>query len=331
MLSGVGKFGLKVTTISLDCLDEDTVNKALSNVLCLSPRLTRSLSHTVHHKTKGNPLFFSQLIISLNKDGMLRLSLNRRRWVWDEEKIQSRKLPDDVAAFIISNFGRLPQEMQRALSCLSCFGASATTHLLQILSRKLNVPFMEQLDKAVTEGILDKIDGSYSFCHDRLQEAASGMLRPDERCLLHFKYGVALVAHYIEVNDQSMVFTATDQLNRGGPAAVEEPTQFVLIANLNLTAGINAMGMSDFASAFSYFDHGISFLRKKHWQNEYDLSLRLYENAAKCASFLGDVVSFQVSQLLYTFVCHQRCNHDTYNRFFSSVSLSANIQLCQNF
>eukprot|EP00984_Skeletonema_dohrnii_P026077 scaffold15349_cov139-Skeletonema_dohrnii-CCMP3373.AAC.2 len=49
--------------------------------------------------------------------------------------------------------------------------------------------------------------------------------------------------------------------------------------------------MSDFGAAYSYFNHGISFLQEGHWQEHYDLSLSLFELAAKCALAIGDLAS----------------------------------------
>ena len=51
------------------------------------------------------------------------------------------------------------------------------------------------------------------------------------------------------------------------------------------------MMMSDFANAHSFFDHGISFLRKNHWDDHYKLSLDLYNGAAKSAFAIGDLTS----------------------------------------
>jgi len=161
---------------------------------------------------------------------------------------------------------------------------------------------INSLEKSVAEGLLDKANGSYSFCHDRLQEASYNMMRQEERCLFHFKYGVALISCSLGSQDDAMLFIATNQLNRGGPSAVEDKEQGILVANLNLTAGKKAMEMSDFSTAYSYFDHGISFLRKRHWTEQYQLSLDLFDNAAKCALFIGNIISLKLlSQQVLTF------------------------------
>ena len=119
MISSVIQFDVKATIVELDCIDKESMNAMVSELLHLPPRLTRSLSEICHHKTKGNPLFFAQLMTSLCKDGLVRLSLSRRTWEWDEEIIQSRELPDDVAAFLTSKLGMLPKDMQIGLSKLT--------------------------------------------------------------------------------------------------------------------------------------------------------------------------------------------------------------------
>jgi predicted ATPase len=97
MLEIVRGVGVNVTTVKIGCIEEDALNSVISDLLCLSPRMVRSLSKVVHSKTKGNPLFVSQLLRSLNRDGLLRVDLSSKQWVWDKEKILSTKLPDNIA------------------------------------------------------------------------------------------------------------------------------------------------------------------------------------------------------------------------------------------
>eukprot|EP00985_Skeletonema_marinoi_P021411 scaffold13132_cov73-Skeletonema_marinoi.AAC.1 len=103
------RLSIDFTNIILDMMDEQTINTMVSETLCLSPRLTRSLSSIINHKTNGNPLFVSRLMISLGKEGLLRPSLSRRRWEWDKEKIQCRELPDDVVMFLKNSIRELPE------------------------------------------------------------------------------------------------------------------------------------------------------------------------------------------------------------------------------
>ncbi|KAL3787477.1 hypothetical protein HJC23_001127 [Cyclotella cryptica] len=261
MIDGVRAFGFKTTLVKLDCMDKDTVFQVVSKVLHLSPRLVGSLSDIVFHKTKGNPLFVSKMLLSLNREGLLSLSLVRHRWEWDVEKIQSRKLPDDVALFFVHRINNLSVDVKIALAALSCFGTSADGEVIQAIESDLNLNLIEPLNIAVTEGLLNKVDGRYCFCHDRIHEATYSMIE------------------------------AAAQLNLGGPSAVQDAEHYSQIANCNLIAGKRAMDMSDFSLAFSFFDHAITFLRKKHWQELYDLSLELFNLAAKCALAIKDLTS----------------------------------------
>ncbi|KAL7494687.1 hypothetical protein ACHAWT_005408, partial [Skeletonema menzelii] len=94
------------------------------------------------------------------------------------------------------------------------------------------------------------------------------------------------------------IFTAVTQLNIAGPEAVEDERQYAIVANHNLRAGKKAMEMSDFEAAYSYFDNGITFLRKKHWEEHYALSLEMFDLAAKCALANGDFISMMSAESL---------------------------------
>eukprot|EP00804_Cyclotella_cryptica_P019033 CCRYP_014451-RE/>CCRYP_014451-RE protein AED:0.24 eAED:0.37 QI:0/0/0/1/0/0/2/0/860 len=236
MIDGVRAFGFKTTLVKLDCMDKDTVFQVVSKVLHLSPRLVGSLSDIVFHKTKGNPLFVSKMLLSLNREGLLSLSLVRHRWEWDVEKIQSRKLPDDVALFFVHRINNLSVDVKIALAALSCFGTSADGEVIQAIESDLNLNLIEPLNIAVTEGLLNKVDGRYCFCHDRIHEATYSMIEgecrklvilifvnlvfvypstlefsvPEEdRCLHHMNYGVCtLISAFSNIDSTNCKLTS---------------------------------------------------------------------------------------------------------------------------
>jgi predicted ATPase len=176
MIEGVSALGFKSTLVKLHCMDKDSVNQAMSNLLHLSPRLVRSLSDIVYNKTKGNPLFFSRMLLALNREGFLRISLTRHRWVWDEDKIQSRELPEDVAMLFVNSINKLPEDVKAALGTLSCFGASIDCDVIHAIESDLSLKLIDPLSVAMAEGLVSKLDGRYHFCHDRIQEAVYSMI-----------------------------------------------------------------------------------------------------------------------------------------------------------
>eukprot|EP00986_Skeletonema_menzelii_P013040 scaffold7396_cov127-Skeletonema_menzelii.AAC.3 len=288
LLRSVEKSSVVCTNIKLDLMNEHTINTMVSETFCLLPRLTRSLSSIIYHKTRGNPLFISRLMLSLSKEGLLRPSLIRRRWEWEIEKIECREMPDDVAMFLNDLIRELSEDVQSSLCILSCFGASAGISFINTLERALQKNICVNLDVAVTKGLLDIVNGQYRFSHDRIQEATYNMMEDGVRRLLHFTYGLSLASLSIAEGSANILFIAVNQLNLGGPATVEDPSQSHTVAALNLKAGKKAMEMSDFKAASSYLRHGISFLLEHHWKDNYDLSLELFELSAKCALTNGD-------------------------------------------
>jgi len=317
---------VKYTNLKLRCFEEETLNLMVSETLCLSPRVTRSLSSIIYHKTQGNPLFVSRLMLSLSKDGLLRPNLNRRRWEWDKKKIESLKLPEDVAMFITNSIEALSEDVQSSVCVLSCFGATADTAFIKTLEKALDRKLLDSLDTAVAEGLLDKIDDKYRFSHDRIQEAAYNMMNILEQGRSHFTYGMALAPLATGEEEYSILLTAANQLNLAGPEAVQEESQYVTIADLNLRAGKKSMEMSDFVAAYSYFDAGISFLRKKHWEKHYALSLELFNLAAECALTNRDTVSLKL--LSEQVIKYGRSYEDTLNVMYSvTCSLASSSKL----
>jgi predicted ATPase len=327
MLENLQTFGINSTMIQLDCVTEVVLNEAISQLLCLSPRLVRSLSSIVFRKSKGNPLFVSQLLLSLNRDGLLRINLNRKRWVWNEEKILSTKLPDNVALCFTNGIKQLPIVVQVALHTLSMFGASVRVDCITWLESQLKIILTEPLKIAVSEGLVNIIRGSYKFAHDRIQEASYQMIQDHDRLSNHLIYGQCLVKIAIETGDDTMFFTAVNQINLGGPSAVTNREEYLTMAQHNWVAGKRSMAMSDFNTAHSFFDHSISFLRKNHWRDNYEFSLDLYECAARSALATGNSQSLQI-------VCdqtmrHAKCFEDKLSIYYiliSSLALASKIQ-----
>ncbi len=320
MLSSLETFGTKTTNIMLQSMSRETVNEMVSATLSLLPRLTRPLADILYHKTKGSPFFIKQLMLELYKRRLLYPSLTDRRWVWESDNIRDIEITDSVATFIMKNsFHCLPSEVLSALCVLSCFGSSASISMIETLEAEIQTPLIAPLDMAVAESIVYKREGSFYFIHDKLHEAAYGAILSEQRCLQHFRYGLALCDVAVRETDDGMLITAVSQINHGGPQAVIDREQGVAVASLNLDAGKKAMKMSDFFSAHSFFDHGISYLRKGHWEEQYDLSLELFNLAAKCALMNAEHAHLEI--LIQQIMHFARCFEDKCQAIYISITL----------
>ena len=136
---------------------------------------------------------------------------------------------------------------------------------------------------------------------------------------LRSRYGLALGFVAARERNDRLLLTAVTQINHGGPKAVIDEEQAVVVAHLNLDAGKKAINMSDFFSAHSFFDHGISYLRRDHWSEHYDLSLELYNSAAKCALMNAehDSVKLHTEQIMQ--------NAKRFEDKFQAISVTATL------
>jgi predicted ATPase len=282
MLESIHAAGVKRSDVKLNGLSEESLNNLLSHLLCLSPRLVGQLSHILYSKTKGNILFITQLMLSLHRDGLLKLDMGSQRWIWDEEEIMSEKLPDNVALCFTRRIRLLPVEVQLSLFTLSAFGAAAKMEHIHWLETKLNMRVIEPLKRAASEGLVSNIKGSYTFMHDRIQEASYSLITQQHRRLSHhLTYGRCLATMARNTGADDDLFVAVNQINLGGiPSSLSDQEGFIF-ACLNLTAGKRAMAMSNYESAQTLFDHGISFLGENHWHRHYSTSLELFELAVQ--------------------------------------------------
>ena len=319
VLSQVSSFGIKTTKIHLTPLTKGALNELVATALSLLPRITRPLADILHHKTKGSPLFVKQVMMELYKQRLLYPSLSRRRWDWEADQILAMKVPENVATFITKSFDRLPSEVLSALVVLSCFGASADISLIEVLEREIKQPLIAPLEAAVADSVLGKKDGKFFFMHDKLQETAYSMMKPEERCLYHNLYGQALAFVVVREKDDRYLLTAATQINFGGPQAVIDDNQALSVANLNLDAGKKAMSMSDFFSAHRYFNHGISYLRSGNWNKQYDVSLELFNLAAACA--LMNAEHERLKMLTGEVIRHAKCFEDKFRAICISINL----------
>ena len=293
MMDTVGALGVHATQVKLNCIPKQTLNGVVSDLLCLSPRLVKSLTSVLFSRTKGNVLFFLQLMLLLYRDGLLYIDFARQRWTWDEDEVASMKLPENIAICLTNGICKLPIEVQMALNILSLFGAAVKLSYLRLLESQLHMKILEPLKVAEAEGLVTNSNGSFHFSHDCIQEASLNLIEEQNRRVNHLAYGKCLVQRASATNDVSLLFTAVDQINLGGPAISEQQDYFEM-ANYNLTAGKTAMSMANFISALRYFTHGISFLRDGHWQDHYKFSLELYELACKSAFAARNITDLNV-------------------------------------
>ena len=266
-------------------------------------------------KTKGNPLFFSQLMIGLNRDGLLSISLPQRRWVWDEDMICSMELPDNIALCFANSIRNLPVQVQSAVRSLSMFGNKAKLSYIVSLESQMNTKIVEPLKFAETVGLISIRKGEFKFNHDMIQQAAYLTCKDEDRRRDHSTYGLCLLNLWLENGDPDVLFTSANQINLGGPTSASNVAESLTMVKCNLRAGKTAMDVADFVLAHKFLTGGMSFLPDGHWQNHYGLSLELFELASKAALVSRNFQSFE--RISGEVAQNGRCFEDKLNTYFN--------------
>ena len=261
----------------------------ISDSLFYPRRLTRSLANLIHQKTAGNPLYVKEFLISLATENLLRYSLSKHKWIFDEDLIQLKTVSEGVADLLTRRLQRLPDGVLSGLQVMSCFGSDISLEIL-FLVRNIcgNSDITAGLDCATKELLIKKkLDGSYSFVHDMIQQTLYQGIEYEEKLRMLKEIADTLIAVTIKGMSDTVLFIIVDLINRVGPKNTPGGEDRALYAHFNLSAGEKSIKIPDYASAQTYLESGISFLNEGHWTHAYSISLALFKNVSLSHWALG--------------------------------------------
>src|SRR5229473_7084475 len=151
---------------------------------------------------------------------------------------------------MVGKLKRLSGATQTALQQLACLGNVVEFATLTLVHGKLEEEIHTALWEAARTGLILRLEGSYVFLHDRVQEAAYALIPEGERAAAHLRIGrvLALLAAPEEIEEK--IFEIVNQLDRGAAliTAWDEREQLV---ELNLIAGKRAKASTAYASALT--------------------------------------------------------------------------------
>src|SRR5258708_19464542 len=110
---------------------------------------------------------------------------------------------------------RLPVETQRTLQEFACLGNNAEISTLSIVHETSEEEVYTDLWEAVRLEFIVRLDGSYKFVHDRVQEAAYSLIPEELRAEAHLRIGRLLTAHTPPEKREEEIFEIVNQINRG--------------------------------------------------------------------------------------------------------------------
>jgi PAS domain S-box-containing protein len=287
-LEAIRKAGALVHEISLAPLAREDLGRLIADTLSCAPRRAAPLARLVHEKTGGNPFFVIQFISTLVEEGLLLFDHDAARWRWELDHLHSKGYTDNVVDLMVGKLTRLPLKTQAALQQLACLGNFADITILSIVLEKSSGDVRSDLWDAVRLELVEHLEGSYKFIHDRVQEAAYSLIPERLRAEAHLRIGRLLAAHAPAEKREEAIFELVNQFNRGA-ALITSRDEREQLAELNLIAGRRAKATTAYASALTYLTAGAALLADDCWERRPERIFALELHRAECEFLTGEL------------------------------------------
>ena len=160
---------------------------------------------------------------------MLAFDVDAARWVWDVARIEQEQIADNVVELVAGRIGRLAPVAQRLVRLAACIGnhfdlktlavvSGATPRetaaaLAEPLAQEIIAPIGESYKYAPWSETSPDADISYRFAHDRLQQAAYGMIPAGDRPRLHEHIGRLILERSTPEQREERLFEIVNHLN----------------------------------------------------------------------------------------------------------------------
>ncbi len=285
-LEAIKAAGGKVVEITLSPLAQEHLGQLVADALRCDLERAAPLAKLVLVKTGGNPFFAIQFLSSLAEEELLTFDHDGARWSWDIDRIHAKGYIDNVADLMVGKITRLPTETQNALQQLACLGNIAEITALSMVLGISEGQLDTTLWPARHQGLVERVAGAYRFVHDRVQEAAYGLVPEELRGEAHLRIGRLLAVHTPPEKPEKAIFDIVNQLNRGASlmTSMQEREQ---LAALNLLAGERAKASTAYVSALNYLTAGTALLAEDCWVRRRELSFALELHRAECEFLTG--------------------------------------------
>jgi PAS domain S-box-containing protein len=285
-LAAIRKAGTRMREIVLAPLALDDIGRLVTDALHCDWNAAQPLAHLVHEKTGGNPFFAIQFLTALAEGELLRRDPDAAAWIWDLGRIRAKGYTGNVVDLMVGKLKRLSGATQTALQQLACLGNVVEVATLRKVFEESAEEIHTALQEATRSGLIQRLDGSYAFLHDRIQEAAYALIPEGERAGAHLRIGRVLLASMPADGLAEHLFDVANQLNRGAALLIDRDEK-AQVATIDLRTGRKAKASAAYASARTYFASGIALLDERDWGSRHELKFSLSLEFAECELLCG--------------------------------------------
>lgn len=283
-----------VFRIHLDPLERVHLGAMVSDTL---RTISDPVADLVAARTGGNPFFIAQFLLTLYRRGLLSWSAGQSAWTWDMERLRTEAWTEDLVDLIIARLQELPPEAVSLLQMASCIGKS---FLHRTLSTAAGIDPREvaaRLEAPLREGLIVPLDSrykyddleeqcTYTFLHDRVQQAAYATIPDKERSPLHARIGRLLLRDATSEDLQERLFEVVGHLNAAQDLL--SPDEKTTLAELNLAAARKANASAAWPAARRLLETGLGLLPESGWEASYELAFDAHLELIRTLSMLHE-------------------------------------------
>jgi predicted ATPase/transcriptional regulator with GAF, ATPase, and Fis domain len=298
-IAGLERAAVTVRRIALGPLTRPDLALFLRATLHGPDAALEPLADLILHKTDGNPFFVIQFLRALHQDGLFEFDGVRGRWTFRMDAIAATAMTDNVIDLMTRRIRRLSPSAQDVLTLAACIGSPFQGATLLTVSRRPANAVEAALAETIEAGLIrpaegafegagagDVADRSYAFAHDRIQQAAYGLIPDAAKAPVHLDVGRLLLAECDGVVPDDRIFQIVNHLNVGR-ALIDGLDERLAVARLNLTAARKAKASTAYEAATTYLETGLALVTDDLWASAYDLLFALFLENAECQYLAG--------------------------------------------
>lgn len=239
----------------------------------------------VERKTHGLPLYVCRFLQDLVRAHALTPGTLLRPASVDLDAVERHPTTENVVDYLLGQLEDMQEASRGALAAASGMGRAFE---LATLAQVLDVA-PEQLRAAlrgpVRSGLIREVSqGTFSFAHDRVQDAAYLLAEGPQRAALDWRTGrVRLSPHAADPSAHPDLLTVVEQLNRGTAPEAEDRGW---LHALNVTAARRAWRAGAPTPAWTHYRCALDLLPDDAWSRAAE-TRKVLEEAAEAAQAAG--------------------------------------------
>src|SRR5438128_9879342 len=188
---------------------------------------------------------------------------------------------------MIAKLMRLPDTPTEAMTLVGCVGTLAEAAGLAVVRGSSSDVRDSPLCEAGLAAFTTRVDGTYKFVHDRIQEAAYSLIPEAHRTETHLRIGRLLLARLRVDAPAEHVFAVVSQLNRAVDLVTGADEKASLL-RMNVLAGKKAKSAIAYASARNYLAQAAALAAPDAWTRLHGGTVELPPLLSECEYLVGN-------------------------------------------